>query len=146
MVSNGMEVELQRVRNSVNCVQRVNSLFMNTYNVFNSTCTVAGPNTRSKLLTYTEKELKLYSSFSLTVCACAEKGSTLYRKNMRKKIRTVIIYSGKVLKRVVCTRKIAVRLIKPKYLQILVGIFITPGPEIFYFFYFFFIKHKRKKV
>ena len=146
MVSNGMEVELQRVRNSVNCVQRVNSLFMNTYNVFNSTCTVVGPNTRSKLLTYTEKELKLYSSLALTVCACAEKGSTLYRKNMRKKIRTVIIYSGKVLKRVVCTRKIAVRLIKPKYLQILVGIFITPGPEIFYFFYFFFIKHKRKKV
>ena len=114
--------------------------------VFITYLTVLGPNTRSKLLTYTEKELKLYSSFSLTVCACAEKGSTLYRKNMRKKIRTVIIYSGKVLKRVVCTRKIAVRLIKPKYLQILVGIFITPGPEIFYFFYFFFIKHKRKKV
>ena len=34
-----------------------------------------------------------------------EKGRTLYRKNMRKKIRTVIIYSGKVLKRVVCDRK-----------------------------------------
>ena len=97
MVSNGMEVELQRVRNSVNCVQRVNSLFMNTYNVFNSTCTVAGPNTRSKLLTYTEKELKLYSSLALTVCACAEKGSTLYRKNMRKKIRTVIVYRERVL-------------------------------------------------
>ncbi len=101
MVSNSMEVELQGVCMRVNCVQRVNSLFMNTYNVFNtkhnSTCTVAGPNTRSRLLTYTEKELKLYSSFSLTVCACAEKGSTLYRKNMRKKIRTVIVYRERVL-------------------------------------------------
>jgi hypothetical protein len=87
MVSNGMEVELQRVRNSVNCV----------HNVFNSTCTVAGPNTYSKLLTYTEKELKLYSSLALTVCACAEKGSTLYRKNMRKKIRSVIVYRERVL-------------------------------------------------
>ena len=113
MVSNSVEVETECVRNSVNCVQRVNSLFMNTYNVFNtvynSTCTVAGPNTRSKLLTYTEKELKLYSSFSLTVCACAEKGSTLRRKNMRKKIRTVIIYSGKVLKRVLRCRKNGLR-------------------------------------
>ena len=35
MVSNSVEVELQGVRNSVNCV----------HNVFNSTCTVAGPNT-----------------------------------------------------------------------------------------------------
>jgi hypothetical protein len=87
MVSNGVKVELQRVRNSVNCV----------HNVFNSTCTVAGPNTYSKLLTYTEKELKLYSSLALTVCACAEKGSTLYRKNMRKKIRTVIVYRERVL-------------------------------------------------
>ena len=97
MVSNSVKVETECVRKSVNCVQRVNSLFMNTYNVFNSTCTVAGPNTRSKLLTYTEKELKLYSSFSLTVCACAEKGSTLRRKNMRKKIRTVIVYRERVL-------------------------------------------------
>ena len=101
MVSNSVEVELQGVCMRVNCVQRVNSLFMNTYNVFNtkhnSTCTVVGPNTRSRLLTYTEKELKLYSSLALTVCACAEKGSTLYRKNMRKKIRTVIVYRERVL-------------------------------------------------
>ena len=65
--------------------------------VFITYLTVLGPNTYSKLLTYTEKELKLYSSFSLTVCACAEKGSTLYRKNMRKKIRTVIVYRERVL-------------------------------------------------
>ena len=101
LISNSMKVELQGVRMCEYCVQRVNSLFMNTYNVFNtvynSTCTVVGPNTCSKLLTYTEKELKLYSSFSLTVCACAEKGSTLYRKNMRKKIRTVIVYRERVL-------------------------------------------------
>jgi len=45
MVSNSVKVELQGVRYSVYCVQRVNSLFMNTYNVFNSTCTVRGPNT-----------------------------------------------------------------------------------------------------
>ena len=68
--------------------------------VFITYLTVLGPNTCSKLLTYTEKELKLYSSFALTVCACAEKGSSRLRKNMRKKIRTVIIYSGEVLKRV----------------------------------------------
>ena len=90
MVSNSVEVETECVRNSVNCVHIV----FNT--VYNSTCTVVGPNTCSKLLTYTEKELKLYSSFALTVCACAEKGSSRLRKNMRKKIRTVIIYSGKV--------------------------------------------------
>ena len=90
MVSNSMEVELQGVCNSVNCVHNV----FNTKH--NSTCTVVGPNTCSRLLTYTEKELKLYSSFALTVCATLEKGSVEIKKNMRKKIRTVIIYSGKV--------------------------------------------------
>ena len=44
MVSNSVKVETECVRKSVNCVQRVNSLFMNTYTVFNtvhnSTCTV----------------------------------------------------------------------------------------------------------
>jgi len=65
--------------------------------VFITYLTVLGPNTYSKLLTYTEKELKLYSSLALTVCACAEKGSTEIRKNMRKKIRTVIVYRERVL-------------------------------------------------
>jgi len=91
MVSNSMEVELQGVCNSVNCVHNV----FNTKH--NSTCTVVGPNTCSRLLTYTEKELKLYSSFALTVCATQEKGSTLCRKNMRKKIRSVIVYRERVL-------------------------------------------------
>jgi hypothetical protein len=98
MISNSVEVELQRVCMCVYCINCVHT-------VFNSTCTVAGPNTRSKLLTYTEKELKLYSSLALTVCACAEKGSTEIKKNMRKKIRTVIIYSGEVLKRGLYARK-----------------------------------------
>jgi hypothetical protein len=34
-----------------------------------------------------------------------EKGSTEIKKNMRKKIRTVIIYSGEVLKRGLYARK-----------------------------------------
>ena len=38
MVSNSVKVELQGVRNSVYCINCV-------HNVFNSTCTVAGPNT-----------------------------------------------------------------------------------------------------
>ena len=99
MISNSIKVETECVCLSVNCV----------HNVFNSTCTVVGPNTCSKLLTYTEKELKLYSSFALTVCACAEKGSTEIKKIVRKKIRTVIIYSGKVLKRVLYARKNGLR-------------------------------------
>jgi hypothetical protein len=70
MVSNSVEVELQCVRLSVNCV----------HIVFNSTCTVRGPNTCSKLLTYTEKELKLYSSFTLTVCATLKDKSLLSPK------------------------------------------------------------------
>ena len=80
--------------------------------VFITYLTVLGPNTYSKLLTYTEKELKLYSSLALTVCACAEKGSTLYRKNMRKKIRTVIVYRERVL----CVRKNALRYLGVEYL------------------------------
>jgi hypothetical protein len=131
LISNSVKVETECVQLSVNCVQRVNSLFMNTYIVFNtvynSTCTVRGPNTRSKLLTYTEKELKLYSSLrslllrkatsTLTVCATQEKGSTEIEKIVRKKIRCVIIYSGEVLytvkillmKRFLQWRKIALR-------------------------------------
>ena len=78
MVSNSVPVELQCVCNSEYCVQRVNSLFMNTYNVFNtkhnSTCTVAGPDTCIRTTVESAyKELKLYSSFALTVCACAKR-------------------------------------------------------------------------
>jgi hypothetical protein len=89
LISNSMKVELQGVRMCEYCVHNV----FNT--VHNSTCTVAGPNTCSKL------SIELLRSYTLAkshVCSLAldEKGCTLCRKNMRKKIRTVIIYSGKV--------------------------------------------------
>ena len=79
MVSNSVEVELQGVCMRVYCINCV-------HNVFNSTCTVAGPNTYSKLLTYTEKELKLYSSFTLTVCACAKRVVHCVEKICAKKL------------------------------------------------------------
>ena len=54
--------------------------------VFITYLTVLGPNTYSKLLTYTEKELKLYSSFTLTVCACAKRVVHCAEKICAKKL------------------------------------------------------------
>ena len=115
LISNSMKVESQGVRICEYCVQRVNSLFMNTYNVFNtvhnSTCTVAGPNTCSKL------SIELLRSYTLAkshVCSLAldEKGCTLCRKYMCKKIRSVIVYREWVLG----CRKNALRYFRVKYL------------------------------
>ena len=105
MVSNSVKVETECVRKSVNCVHIV----FNT--VHNSTCTVAGPNTCSKL------SIELLRSYTLAkshVCSLAldEKGCTLCRKYMCKKIRSVIVYREWVLG----CRKNALRYFRVKYL------------------------------
>jgi len=106
LISNSMKVELQGVRMCEYCVHNV----FNT--VHNSTCTVAGPNTCSKL------SIELLRSYTLAkshVCSLAldEKGCTLCRKYMCKKIRSVIVYREWVLG----CRKNALRYFRVKYLQ-----------------------------